>query len=126
MYSMPGATIFSCIDASSGYGQIPSDDESSYLTTYIAPFGKYRYLCMPLRSSSASEIWQRSMEEELGDIDGGEIIVDDLAVWARNDEEHDKLLEQVLERSLKSGLKLNHRECKFTVNCITYVGHIFS
>ena len=30
---MPGVTIFSCIDARSGYWQIPLDEESSYLTT---------------------------------------------------------------------------------------------
>ena len=81
---------------------------------------------MPFGISSASEIWQCSMEEELGDIEGAEIIVDDLVVWERNDEEHDKRLEQVLERALKSGLKLNRKKCKFSVNRITYVGHIFS
>ena len=75
-----GATVFSCIDASSGCWQIPLDEESSYLTTYNTPFGRYRYLCMPFGISSASEIWQRSMEEEFGDIEGAEIIVDDLVV----------------------------------------------
>ena len=104
---MPGATVFSCIDASSGYWQIPSDEESSYLTMYNTPFGRYRYLHMPFGISSASTIWQCSMEEEFGDIEGDEIVVDDLVVWGRNDEEHDKHLEQVLECTLKSGLKLN-------------------
>ena len=66
------------------------------------------------------------MEEAFGDIEGAEIIVDDLVVWGRNDEEHDKRLEQALERALKSGLKLNRKKCKFSVNRITYVGHIFS
>ena len=79
--SMPGATVFRCIDASSGYWQIPLDEESSRLTTYNTPFGRYRYLRMPFRISSAREIWQRSMEEEFGDIEGAEIIVDYLVVW---------------------------------------------
>ena len=64
---------------------------------------------MPFRISSASEIWQCSMEEEFGDIEGAEIIVDDLVVWGRNDEEHDKRPEQILEGALKSGLKLNKK-----------------
>ena len=104
---MPGATVFSCIDASSGYWQIPLDEESSYLTTYNTRFGRYRYLRMPFAISSASEIWQCSMEEEFGDIEGAEIILDDLLVWGHNNEEHDKHLKQVLECALKSGLKLN-------------------
>ena len=66
------------------------------------------------------------MQEEFGDIEGADIIVDDLVVWRRNDEEHDKCFEQVLEHTLKSGLKLNRKKCKFSVNHITYVGHIFS
>ena len=51
---MSGATIFSCIDASSGY-------------------------------------WC-SIEEEFGDIEGAEIIVDNLVVWGQNNEEHDNVL----------------------------------
>ena len=38
------------------------------------------YLLMPFGISSASKIWQRSMEEEFEDTEGVEIIVDDLAV----------------------------------------------
>ena len=125
---MLGGTVFSCIDASSGYWRIPLDEESSYLTTYNTHFGRYRYLRMPFGISSASKIWQRSMEEEFRDIEGDEIIVDEIAeiiVWVQNDEEHDKRLQQVLEHPMISGLKLNCKKCKFSVNRITYVGHIF-
>ena len=73
---MPGATVFS-----NGYWQIQLDEESSNLTAYNTPFGRYRYLRTPFGIFSASEIWQRSMEEEFGDIEGAEIIVDDLVVW---------------------------------------------
>ena len=45
--SMPGATVFSCIYASSGYWQILLDKENSYLTAYNTPFGRYKYLRMP-------------------------------------------------------------------------------
>ena len=90
---MLGATVFSCSDASSGYWQITLDEESSYLTTYNTSFGRYRYLHMPFGISAASKIWQHSMEEEFGDIVGAEITADDLVVWGRNDEEHDKHLE---------------------------------
>ena len=75
----------------------------------------------PRQAKSGSAAWKKS-----SDIEGADIIVDGLAVWGRNDEEHDKRLEQVLERALKSGLKLNSKKCKFNVNRITYVGHIFS
>ena len=37
------ATVFSKLDASSGYFQIPIDEESRDLTTFITPFGRYRF-----------------------------------------------------------------------------------
>ena len=55
------------------------------------------------------------MEEEFEDIDCAEIIVDDLVVWGRNDEEYDKRLEQILERELKSGLKLNRKNASLAL-----------
>ena len=38
---------FSILDAHSGYWQIKLDDESSKLTTFNSPFGKYRFTRMP-------------------------------------------------------------------------------
>ena len=75
---MPGSTVFSCIDAGSGYWQIPLDEESSYRIMYNTPFSWYR--CMPFGIFSTSKIWQWSMEEELRDSESAEIIVADLVV----------------------------------------------
>ena len=56
--NMKGAQVFSKLDASSGYWQIPVDDESSYLLTFSSPFGRYRFKRMPYGLHSASEIFQ--------------------------------------------------------------------
>ena len=60
---MPNATMFSTLDAGSGFWQIRFDYESSLLTTLITPFGRYRFLRMPFDITSASEVFQRSIEE---------------------------------------------------------------
>ena len=38
------AQIFSSFDAKDGFYQVSLDDESSKLTTFWTPFGRYRYL----------------------------------------------------------------------------------
>ena len=41
---MPNAKVFSKFDATSGYWQLKLTDESSLLTTFNTPFGRYKYV----------------------------------------------------------------------------------
>ena len=47
------ARIFSSFDAKDGFYQISLDEESSKLTTFWTPLGRYRYLRMPFGISLA-------------------------------------------------------------------------
>ena len=38
------AKVFTVLDTKDGFFQVKLDDESSYLTTFRSPFGRYRYL----------------------------------------------------------------------------------
>ena len=38
---LSGATVFSILDANSGFWQIPLSEESARLTTFISPFGRF-------------------------------------------------------------------------------------
>ena len=41
---LPGATVFSILDANSGFWQIPLSEESARLTTFISPFGRFAFV----------------------------------------------------------------------------------
>ena len=60
------------------------------------------------------------------DIDGVEVVVDDLLIWGETDEQHDRRLKQVLERARQRNLKLNKSKCQLKLNEISYIGHILS
>ena len=49
------ATVFSKLDASSGFFQIPIAKESQDLTTFITPFGRYRFKRLPMGVNIAPE-----------------------------------------------------------------------
>ena len=56
-----GAKVFSSFDAKNGYWQVKLTENASMLTTFITPYGRYRWLRMPFGISSASEEYQRRM-----------------------------------------------------------------
>lgn len=60
---MSGATVFSVLDAKNSFWQIRLDKKSSMLRTFSTPFGRYRFLRMPFGINSASDVFQRSMEQ---------------------------------------------------------------
>uniref|UniRef100_A0ABM0MBB2 Uncharacterized protein K02A2.6-like n=1 Tax=Saccoglossus kowalevskii TaxID=10224 RepID=A0ABM0MBB2_SACKO len=62
------AKVFSILDAKDGFHQVKLDEQSSYLTTFWTPFGRYRYVRMPFGISSASEEFQRRLHDALDDI----------------------------------------------------------
>lgn len=76
---MSGAAVFSVLDAKSSFWQIKLDHKSSMLTTFSTTFGRYRFLRMPFGISSASEIFQRSMEQLFAGYPCA-IVVDDIIV----------------------------------------------
>ena len=73
-----GAKLFSVFDASNGFWQVELDEESSMLTTFNTPFGRYRWKRMPFGINSAPEVWQRRMREHIEGLKGVEVIADDL------------------------------------------------
>ena len=51
--------VFSTLDAACGFWQIPLDENSQLMTTFITPFGRYAFRRLPFGISSAPEIFQR-------------------------------------------------------------------
>jgi len=68
---LSGATVFSKIDANSGYWQIPLADESQDYTTFISPFDRYCFKKLPFGISSMPELFQRRMSVVLEGLEGG-------------------------------------------------------
>ncbi|UYV83879.1 K02A2.6-like [Cordylochernes scorpioides] len=120
---LKGAKLFTKSDANSGFWQIPLSSESSALTTFITPFGRFRFKRLPFGISSAPEIFQKRMGQILEGLEGTLCHMDDILVYGSCQEEHDKRLETLLTRLFKSGLTLNKDKCKFVVTTIKFLGH---
>ena len=87
---MPNAKVFSVLDANHGFWQVKLANESSNLATFNTPFGRYSYKRLPFGIASAPEVFQSIMSNMFSDIEGVEVIVDDLVVWGEDVTEHDE------------------------------------
>lgn len=122
LHQLTESSIFTTLDASSGYWALPLDSESRKLTTFITPFGRFCFTRLPYGINSASEIYQRKMEELLAGIEGVHSIIDDIIIHGKTKEEHDFRLAQVLERLKKAGIKLNKAKCRFRQPTVDFFG----
>lgn len=121
---LSGATVFSSLDAASGFWQIPLHPDRRKLTTFITPFGKYCFKRLPFGITSAPEIFQQKMLETLEGLEGVEVFMDDILVYGTSMEQHDARLEKVLQRVESAGLKLNKEKCSLRQSQPCFLGHL--
>ena len=119
-----GATVFSKLDANSGFWQIPLEKESHLLTTFITPFGHYCFNKLPFGISSAPELFQRRMNTILDGLEGVRCQMDDILIFGRNQTEHDSRLIAVLKRIQAAKVTLNPEKCEFRRSQVKFLGHL--
>ncbi|GBO34715.1 Transposon Ty3-I Gag-Pol polyprotein [Araneus ventricosus] len=95
---MAGAKIVSKLNANSGFWQIPLDKKSSYVTTFITPFGRFRFQRLPFGIASAPEHFQRRVCQMLEGTPGTICNMDDILIWGSAQEEHDQRLTEVCNK----------------------------
>ena len=108
-----GARVFTVLYATSGYWQVKLDKNSSLLTTFNTPFGRYRFTRLPFGVNSAQDVLQKEIDLTYEGLPGVAAIVDDILVYGKNQEDHDAKLEAVLRRTRERGIKLNPDKCVF-------------
>ena len=116
--------VFSKLDANSGFHQIPLDDASSELTTFITPFGRFKFKRLPYGITSAPEYFQKRMDSLLHGLPGVLCHMDDILVFGKDKAEHDVRLNAVLERLSKAHLTLNPEKFEFAKTQLEYLGQI--
>ena len=89
---LSGKKVFSIVDEKDGFWQVCLDEESCHLCTFNTPFGRYRFKRMPFSTRSAPGVFQKKNEARFGDIDGVEVIFDDIIVAATDEKERDETM----------------------------------
>ena len=122
--SLTEGSVFSRLDANSGFHHIVLNPESAKLTTFITPFGRYMFKRLPFGISSAPKYFQKRMDKELSGIEGVKCRIDDILVTGRDQAKHDQRLKQVLDRLVERKLALNLAKCLFSQSRLQYLDQI--
>ena len=120
------AQIFTKIDAKKGYHQCPLDKESQDLTTFITPFGRFKFLRAPYGISSISEHYNRRMDEAFAGLRGFRRVVDDIVIYDQNRAEHGPHVRQFLQQCAEKNITLNLSKWKFAQPTVEFARFILT
>ena len=118
-----GAKVFTIVDMDKGYWQAVLHPESRKLTCMAFDIGRYQFKRLPMGSKVASNIFQRMLDSVYIGLPGVTGIADDMVIFGRNEEEHDRNLILFLETTRKNGLVLNKRKLQFKKQEVSFFSH---
>jgi len=123
------AKVFTIVDVSEAFHTIVLDDDSSLLTTFLGPNGRYCYTRMPFGISSGPEEHQRRQHEFLDGLQGIINIADDICIFGcgdikeEADIDRDRNLIALLDKCSDYDLRLSAKKLQFKASSVTFMGH---
>ena len=124
-HELAGSTRFTKVDGSSSYHCIVLDYESSLLTTFNTHRGRFRFVRLPFGLACAQDIFQRMMDQLLGQCEGVIGIADDIIIHGKDDEEHDRRLHKFMKVARQRGLVLNKSKCEVKKDSVKFFGCVY-
>lgn len=120
--------VWSTIDMTNAFFQTRMHPDDAHLTAVNTPLGLYEWLVMPMGLKNSPSIHQRRVTAALRHLIGKicQIFLDDIVVWSRDVDEHDKHLRQVFEALRVANLYVNPKKCHFFRTEIHFLGHKIS
>ena len=119
-----GGNVFSKIDLSEAYLQIPVEENSSKLLCINTHRGLYKFDRLVFGIKVVPAIFQPVMNVMLGGFDPTFAYLDDIVISSKTKELHREHLNKVFAQIQEFGFKVKEAKCDFSMNKIKYLGHI--
>lgn len=117
------ANYFSTLDATNGYWQLELDKESQSLTTFLTPWGRFKFLRAPMGLVSSGDEYCRRGDSALSGIGNIQKVVDDILAYDETFEQHFTRIVQILDRCRAEGITLNENKFIFAKPEVSFVGY---
>ena len=96
---MYGSKIFANLDMKEAYTLLELDVESRKVTNFQTDAGVYRHKRLVYGINNSFEIFQKTMKQNYGKIDGVKFISDDIIIYASNDQDLLRKLELLFTKT---------------------------
>lgn len=117
---------YTTLDLKDGFHQVPMDEESIPLTSFVTPMGQFKYTVMPFGLANAPPVFQRIINRVLKRLFESRkiaVFLDDIMIATKTVLEHEEILSEVLTTLLDAGLVLNLDKCDFASEEVNYLGY---
>ena len=124
-----GATVFSSLDAVSGYYQIRVAPEDVPKTAFRTTTGHFEFNVLPFGLTNAPATFQSLMNGIILEHDLGDFVVvylDDILVFSKSVNEHAHHLRRVFEALAAHSIFLSRAKCTFARSEVIFLGHLIS
>ena len=112
----------STFDAWNGYHSIALDPADRHLTTFITPWGRYRYCVCPQGYISSGDAYTRRFDEIISDIDHKTKVIDDTIMWSQSIKDSFFQTSIFLDTCGRNGIILNPSKFSFAKETVQFAG----
>ena len=119
---VPAGTKKTVLDAWNGYHSCLMDEESRHLTTFITPWGRYRYNVAPQGYIASGDAYTRRYDEIVSGIQKKTKCIDDVLIWSDSIEEAFHQTAQWLDICARNGITLNPAKFTFAADTVEFAG----
>ena len=120
--SVPSGKKKSVFDCWNGYHSVPLHPDDRHLTTFITPWGRYRYKSAPQGYIASGDGYSRRFDEIVSDVPNKTKCVDDTLLWADNLTESFYQAVNWLDTCGRHGVTLNPDKFKFGADTVEFAG----
>ncbi|GJV33922.1 putative reverse transcriptase domain-containing protein [Tanacetum coccineum] len=125
---LQGSSVYSKIDLRSGYHQLRIREEDIPITAFRTRYGHYEFQVMPFGLTNAPAVFMdlmnrvcKALLDKICDV-----FIDDILIYSKNKEEHEKHLKIILELLKNEQLYAKFSKCDFWLESVQFLGHVIN